>query len=96
MRTKSIKFVDHPSCEHLGRQLEMINNNLHFIVQHDGNLDLMLTINEHNVPATQIDTTTFIKLPDVLPLNCYCQYLSIGSQLKSIKIRFKFDNGKNL
>lgn len=43
-RAKSIKFVERPSIEQLRRQLEMICNNFQFIVQHDGPLDLMLTI----------------------------------------------------
>lgn len=67
-RTKSIKFVERPSIEQLRRQLEMIFNNFQFIVQHDGNLDLMLTISS-TVPATppSAPCTETVPLPNVLP-----------------------------
>eukprot|EP00164_Ancoracysta_twista_P000026 GFYU01000034.1.p1 GENE.GFYU01000034.1~~GFYU01000034.1.p1 ORF type:complete len:227 (+),score=66.07 GFYU01000034.1:421-1101(+) len=44
-RTKSIKFVDKPSLDQLQRQVELIQNHLPTIAEHDGDLDLMLTIN---------------------------------------------------
>jgi hypothetical protein len=43
-RIKSIKFVEKTTYEQLRRELEMINNNMDFIVKHNGKLDLMLTI----------------------------------------------------
>ena len=42
--TKSIKFVERPSLEQLWRQLELVTNCFKDIVNHDGDLDLMLTI----------------------------------------------------
>jgi len=46
-RTKSVKFAERPSMEQLRRQIELINNCFHFIHEHDGDLDLQLTITEH-------------------------------------------------
>lgn len=42
--TKSIKFVERPSMEQLWRQLELVTNCFKDICNHDGDLDLMLTI----------------------------------------------------
>ncbi|KAA6383913.1 MAG: hypothetical protein EZS28_020560 [Streblomastix strix] len=41
---KSIKFAERPNSEQLRREIEMIGNNLAFIVTHRGPLDLMLQI----------------------------------------------------
>lgn len=60
-RTKSVKFVDRPSCEQLRRQIEMITCNLHAVCRHPGNLDLMLTIftpvEETQPPSESVDPT---------------------------------------
>lgn len=67
-RTKSIKFVERPTIEQLRRQLEMIFNNFQFILQHDGNLDLMLTISSTGpTPAASSQTNEMVPLPNVLP-----------------------------
>eukprot|EP00708_Paratrimastix_pyriformis_P003501 GAFH01002281.1.p1 GENE.GAFH01002281.1~~GAFH01002281.1.p1 ORF type:complete len:276 (-),score=58.17 GAFH01002281.1:301-1128(-) len=66
-RTKSIKFVERPTIEQLRRQLEMIYNNFQFILQHDGNLDLMLTISTAVAPAPPIVSNEMVPLPNVLP-----------------------------
>jgi len=50
---KSIKFIDNPTCEQLYRQLEMIQNNINFIIHHNGNLDLMLTISIMSNPTSK-------------------------------------------
>lgn len=42
--TKSVKFVERPSTEQLWRQLELVMNCFKDICNHDGDLDLMLTI----------------------------------------------------
>jgi len=39
-RAKSIRFVPQPSIEVLARELQMLRENLHDIVLHDGKLDL--------------------------------------------------------
>lgn len=44
IRTKTIKFPEHPTAEQLRRQLELVSNSLQYICSHDGDLDLMLTI----------------------------------------------------
>lgn len=43
-RTKSIKFIERPSVEHLGRQVELISAWLNYIVTIENDLDLMLTV----------------------------------------------------
>eukprot|EP00697_Spironema_sp_BW2_P014136 gnl/Spiro4/4511_TR2241_c0_g1_i1.p1 gnl/Spiro4/4511_TR2241_c0_g1~~gnl/Spiro4/4511_TR2241_c0_g1_i1.p1 ORF type:complete len:264 (+),score=43.68 gnl/Spiro4/4511_TR2241_c0_g1_i1:100-891(+) len=43
-RTKSIKFIERPSVEHLGRQVELIADWLNYIVTIENDLDLMLTV----------------------------------------------------
>lgn len=42
--TKSVKFVEHPSPEQLRRQLELVAKSLSTLCEHQGDLDLMLTI----------------------------------------------------
>lgn len=66
-RAKSIKFVERPTVEQLRRQLDMIFNNFNFIVQHDGNLDLMLTISSTTAPAAASGSNEQVPLPNVLP-----------------------------
>lgn len=43
-KTKSIKFAERPSMEQLKKQLELVTNCFQYILTHDGDLDLMLTI----------------------------------------------------
>jgi len=57
-RTKSVKFAERPSMEQLRRQIELINNCFHFIHEHDGDLDLQLTITEHTNPQQQSSQQT--------------------------------------
>lgn len=44
LRTKSIKFVERPGIEQLRRQILLVANCMDYILSHDGDLDLMLTI----------------------------------------------------
>lgn len=43
-RTKSVKFAERPSMEQLRRQIELITNCFQYIHNHDGDLDLQLTV----------------------------------------------------
>jgi hypothetical protein len=43
-QTKSVKFVERPSIEQLRRQIELVTNCFEYICNHEGDLDLMLTI----------------------------------------------------
>lgn len=67
-RTKNIKFITGPTIEQLTRQLEMIVNNFQFLFQHDGNLDLMLTITQHARITIQPPTNEMVSLPDVMSI----------------------------
>jgi len=42
--TKSVKFAERPSMEQLRRQIELVTSCFQFIYNHQGDLDLMLTI----------------------------------------------------
>lgn len=64
-RNKSIKFIEKPTIDQLQRQLEMINHNLKYIVSHDGNLDLMMTITVTEKQIEQHVSTEIVTLPDV-------------------------------
>jgi len=44
VRTKSVKFAEHPSLEQLRRQLDLVVNCFQYIYAHDDDLDLMLTL----------------------------------------------------
>ena len=44
VRTKSIKFVERPTVEQLKRQVDLVLSCFEDICRHNGNLDLMLTI----------------------------------------------------
>jgi len=51
-RCKSIKFAERPTVDHLKRQLELVTNCFQYIFQHEGDLDLQLTITVHaNMPS---------------------------------------------
>jgi hypothetical protein len=43
-RTKSVKFVERPSIEQLRRQIELIINCFNYLIDHESDLDLMLTV----------------------------------------------------
>jgi len=47
-RTKSVKFAEHPTMEQLKRQIELITNCFQYILNHDGDLDLQLTVTVNN------------------------------------------------
>lgn len=64
-RYKSIKFIERPTIDQLQRQIEMINSNLKYIVNHDGNLDLMLTITVTGKQNEQHTSTETVTLPNV-------------------------------
>jgi hypothetical protein len=62
-RTKSVKFAERPSMEQLRRQLDLVVNCFKYILTHDGDLDLQLTISNNNqqqqsTTTTQQTTTT--------------------------------------
>jgi hypothetical protein len=42
--TKSVKFVERPTADQLRREIELIHNSFDYIHTHNGDLDLMLTI----------------------------------------------------
>jgi hypothetical protein len=43
-RTKSVKFAERPSMEQLRRQIELVTNCFQYIHNHEGDLDLQLTV----------------------------------------------------
>jgi hypothetical protein len=43
-RTKSVKFSERPSMEQLRRQIELVTNCFAYICNHEGDLDLQLTV----------------------------------------------------
>jgi len=47
-RTKSVKFAERPSLEQLRRQIELVTNCFQYICNHDGDLDLQLTVTINN------------------------------------------------
>jgi len=49
-RTKSVKFAERPSMEQLRRQIELVTNCFQYIHNHEGDLDLQLTVTM-NPPA---------------------------------------------
>jgi hypothetical protein len=53
-RTKSVKFAERPTMEQLRRQIELVTNCFQYIANHEGDLDLQLTvtINNNNSPVT--------------------------------------------
>jgi hypothetical protein len=52
-RTKSVKFAERPSMEQLRRQIELVTNCFQYIHNHEGDLDLQLTVtvNGTNSPS---------------------------------------------
>jgi hypothetical protein len=56
--TKSVKFAERPSIEQLRRQIELVNNCFTYIHNHQGDLDLQLTvtINNNNTNNNQSNT----------------------------------------
>jgi hypothetical protein len=49
--TKSVKFAERPSLEQLRRQIELVTNCFQYIHNHEGDLDLQLTVTV-NPPST--------------------------------------------
>jgi len=43
-RTKSVKFAESPSLRELVRELQLVTNCMTYVVTHDGDLDLQLSI----------------------------------------------------
>jgi hypothetical protein len=62
-RTKSVKFAERPSMEQLRRQIELVTNCFQYIHNHEGDLDLQLTVtvngtNSPNAPAQKASDGT--------------------------------------
>lgn len=51
-RTKSVKFAERPSMEQLRRQIELVTNCFQYIHNHEGDLDLQLTVTVNNGTVT--------------------------------------------
>lgn len=51
-KTKSVKFAERPSMEQLRRQIELVTNCFSYILSHDGDLDLQLTISVSDAGPT--------------------------------------------
>jgi len=47
-KTKSVKFAERPSMEQLRRQIELVTNCFQYIHNHEGDLDLQLTVTVNN------------------------------------------------
>jgi len=63
-RTKSVKFAERPSLEQLRREIELVINCLNYIIGHDGDLDLQLTVTVNNeTPATPTGSTNSSDFP---------------------------------
>lgn len=53
-RTKSIKFAERPSIEQLQRQIELVTNCFQYILNHEGDLDLCMSLSvTPNQPADE-------------------------------------------
>jgi hypothetical protein len=50
-RTKSVKFAERPSMEQLRRQIELVTNCFQYIHNHEGDLDLQLTVTVNGAPT---------------------------------------------
>jgi hypothetical protein len=57
VRTKSVKFAERPSLEQLRRQLDLVVNCFKYILTHDGDLDLQLTISPSTPSSQQQETS---------------------------------------
>jgi len=53
--TKSVKFAERPSMEQLRRQIELVTNCFQYIHNHEGDLDLQLTVTV-NPPSNAVKT----------------------------------------
>ncbi len=56
-RTKSVKFAERPSMEQLKRQIELVTSCFHYIHNHEGDLDLQLTVTV-NSPGSEDSAAT--------------------------------------
>jgi len=52
-RTKSIKFAERPTIEQLQRQLELVSNCLHYISNHEDDLDLCMSLSVAATPEPE-------------------------------------------
>lgn len=61
-RTKSIKFAERPSIEQLQRQIELVTNCFQYILNHEGDLDLCMSLSvtpnqpQNDTQETQVQT----------------------------------------
>jgi len=55
--TKSVKFAERPSIEQLRRQIELVNNCFTYIHNHQGDLDLQLTVTINNNNSSVTNNT---------------------------------------
>jgi len=67
-KTKSVKFAERPSMEQLRRQLELVTNCFQYIFNHDGDLDLQLTVTV-NQPGSPPSSPTSTDVPTHTPLD---------------------------
>lgn len=74
-RCKSIKFAERPTIDHLKRQLELVTNCFQYIFQHEGDLDLQLTITVHasmptntSSPQTALPSSPVYEKKDSTPI----------------------------
>jgi hypothetical protein len=58
VKTKSVKFAERPSMEQLRRQIELVTNCFNYIYQHDGDLDLQLTVTVNQAPPSPQSATS--------------------------------------
>lgn len=57
-RTKSVKFAELPSMEQLKRQIELVTSCFPYIHNHDGDLDLQLTVTVNHSSNTPCDNSS--------------------------------------
>merc|ERR1712137_1539451 len=66
-RTKNIKFAERPSIEQLQRQVELVTNCFQYIFQHEGDLDLCMSLSvtpNQVAPAVAATDSISHKLPE--------------------------------
>lgn len=57
-RTKSVKFAERPTLEQLRRQIDLVSNCFQYIHNHDGDLDLQLTVTVNQADNTKNQSAT--------------------------------------
>jgi len=65
-RTKSVKFAERPTPEQLRRQLELVTNCFQYIHNHEGDLDLQLTVTLNSPPSSPTSGTPTLGQPNAL------------------------------